>query len=516
MIVANLFPAAFSRTQMCYPNSYLAAINQFLCNLAMHVEKVFVFELPGCERAKNLWQYSHPPNLFFLSTVELSEFFRSQSVDIWHDFGYYNVNALAEMRASLGQEFCITVDMPAQNLLGTRSNKGECWGGCDAAIYSSRTFFELDKKARIHRAGAFPDKHLDLHACTIPLGLDIAMVNPSPKADTRCLLEFPEDETIVLCYIELTSSSQADLLPLMNAFCAVAHKRRKLRLIISGPDPQQLAGQLKSFVLEKMGNAQIVFLPNPVPHAIPLLFSAADIFVQPSDGVTNDSLITTIYAMAHRLAVIVPRYSLASTLIENHKSGVLISSYTNSTALEHIQWTLHYAPIQLGQSLVKHARGINSEEMLRNFLALVDDPSLRHTIKAYLNLWTTLLEKRQVSFAKPRDFDCKPMWTEFLCSMAPALGANLELRTTKLGNEVAQKKLKVATHYELKALLHAPTIIKILEVAQSGASIEAITKSILNIAGSADGSLLRAGIPYHIGWCLNEGLLTSLPVDLQM
>ena len=164
--------------------------------------------------------------------------------------------------------------------------------------------------------------------------------------------------------------------------------------------------------------------------------------------------------------------------------------------------------------MLVHLRNLVHDPQLRKtFGSAAYERALKHnnsnaTFRAYLNLWSSLLAKGNRHFSMPQDFDSGISGRDFLRSLAPPLDAAMRLRTTDLGNKVFRNHQKMAPQPELKGILSGSIILKILDLAGNGTSIEILAQSILDVPDLADcGSL--SSVLFHVGWCLNEGLLTS-------
>ena len=530
MIIASYLPPFTSSIQNCAPNSYLYTVHHFLNTLAEQVEKVFICNHSEGAQLQDS-QHSTSPKLRLVGGSELAQVLSEQPIDIWHDFGFHSPFVLKALRGSSGQEFSITYEVPPEYLLGIEACELMTLKSHDAVIYPLEKLSEF-----VHRDERYSDSTVtrDIKPSSqlvIPLGIDLESVRPMDKHDARCLLGYRGNDTVVLCHLELSSSSRSDLVPVFDAVRKAATAQKNTRLIISGTATPSLLYELRQLAYDSVGNLDVRFYLNPVAHAVPLLFSAADIFLLPSDGFSREALVTTTYAMAHKLPIILPEYCLAKALIEHEQSGLLVESYANEQALEYCLEALNFLPTVMSHSLVTNARGMHSAALVGKLVMMIQKPEwrtnigvaafnrakrlydIKHTVRAYVQLWQSLVNARSTRL-KPQKTRCLGRNRKFLIETQP-LNENLTLMTSDRGLTMLKQPV-IKIPYYWREWIYGSIVLQLLRASQEGATIGNLTRSLLETSGCTCSSYLKSGILYHIGWCLNEGLLESAASDIVM
>lgn len=170
----------------------------------------------------------------------------------------------------------------------------------------------------------------------IPLGVHAATFHTTEKAAARVELGIPRDRFVFLYFGRLAANTKMDLFPLILAMSRIVRSRCEREaplplLIIAGDDCEtHTAPLIEQFALELGIAEQVQVRPNPGLNAKHHLYSAADVFVSPSDNVQETFGITIIEAMAAGLPVIASDWDGYRDTVVNGRTGFLIPTYWNS------------------------------------------------------------------------------------------------------------------------------------------------------------------------------------------
>lgn len=158
-------------------------------------------------------------------------------------------------------------------------------------------------KQRTGKTLKFPPK-----LALLPLGVDTEKFKPREKDKARDTLKLPQDKIIILAAGRLNPYFKMDLFPLlqvMKKLTATVKNKNFLLLIVGQEQLEGYADELRKTAHE-LGLDNYVQIQEKFDNRLmPLYFSAADIFVSPSDNVQETFGITPIEAMASGLPVVV-------------------------------------------------------------------------------------------------------------------------------------------------------------------------------------------------------------------
>ena len=177
--------------------------------------------------------------------------------------------------------------------------------------------------AGVTPVGGEPPFRLEL----IPRAVDTERFQPvdaDGRQQARRLLGLPEHGRIALCFGRLTAYTKADLLPLIEAFCAASRSDDHL-LFVGREYPNGYAALLREAGAE-LGH-RLIIRGEASPSLRPLYYAASDLFVHPGDSVIEAFGNTVLEAMACGLPVIASDWVGFRDLVEPGVSGILVPTW---------------------------------------------------------------------------------------------------------------------------------------------------------------------------------------------
>ncbi|MBW1740037.1 MAG: glycosyltransferase family 4 protein [Deltaproteobacteria bacterium] len=163
----------------------------------------------------------------------------------------------------------------------------------------------------------------------IPLGIDTEMFTQRDKEGCRKKLGLPLDKLIILGVTRFSVYSKMDLYPLLQAFKMVLEslKVKNVFLVLAGADKLNYVSLLEDFS-SKLGIREFIqFKVNFSDDEKPLLYSAADIFVSPSDSFQETFGLSVVEAMASGLPAVVSDFNGYKDLVEHQINGFRVPTY---------------------------------------------------------------------------------------------------------------------------------------------------------------------------------------------
>ncbi len=363
----------------------------------------------------------------------------------------------------------------------------------------------------------------------IPLCVNTDLFKPRERIPTRRVLGLATSAMIIL-YVGYLSPLKADLIPLLSVFrqLVLSHPRMNLQLVLGGTGQERYVKQLLDEVNELGLQGQVIVKRGIDDWTKAQLFSAADIFVSPSDSIQESFGLALVEAMASGLPQIVADWDGYRSTVVHGRTGFLVPTYWGncdeaySTSGQVLGW--EYDHLALGQSVV-----VDTVELYKNLSWLAENDDLRqamstysrdrairefsykHTAQCYDDLWTELCHISDgIENAGPaRCFD-KPTYFEVFGHYASKTFD--ESWTVYINDECTQFRphlLRTAnrespwTNGLLNELLLRSLITAARESSGPDGGIE-VERLISITIGHAD---CRGTIKRHILWLLKYGIL---------
>jgi len=159
----------------------------------------------------------------------------------------------------------------------------------------------------------------------IPLGVDTKFLGRKDQARSRELLRLPLDKRILLYVGRLSESEKADLEPLLDLMCSLRQEEFRAHLVLAGQDINgNYCRSLRAIANDRGIGRDLTIIKNFPRLLKPWIFSAADVFVSPSDNIQETFGIAIVEAMACGLPVIASDWSGYRDLVQAGETGFLI------------------------------------------------------------------------------------------------------------------------------------------------------------------------------------------------
>ena len=361
----------------------------------------------------------------------------------------------------------------------------------------------------------------------IPLGVDTSLYRPRDKFDARTQIELPQDKLIILWVGRFSAYDKADLFPLLVVFKKVAEKHPDMVLVLAGDDKHRYGDKVKTLAGELGIADKVIFKLDPPVTSLPLLYSASDVFIAPSDSVQETFGLVVIEAMASGLPVVVSDWNGYKELVIHCEIGFKVPTYWARCdgmirpVAPLTSWLVNH--LYLAQSVC-----VDLGKMEEYLLALVENPELRSRmgekarehavanydwktiVKRYEELWMELKEeakrrgrevKRVVSF-EPQYFRV------FNHYPTEVLDEESQIKLTESGKKLLGGEGKTVEFYaEMRALLD-PSVMEEI-VTKLGE-----TDGWVKVGEVADKIRETHGVPseiviFQIMWMMKYGVLES-------
>jgi glycosyltransferase involved in cell wall biosynthesis len=359
----------------------------------------------------------------------------------------------------------------------------------------------------------------------IPLGVDTSLYKPRDKLDSRSQAELPQEKLLILWIGRFSAYDKADLFPLLLVFKRLVERHKDLILVLAGDDKYGYSKKAKVFADEIGISDRLVIKTDPPFSSLPLLFSASDIFVAPSDSVQETFGLVVVEAMASGLPVVASDWNGYRDLVIHGETGFRVPTYWAkcdsaicSTA-SISSWLIDH--LYLGQSIC-----VDLGMMERYLLALIENPDLRakmggrgreHVVAnydwrvvvgRYEELWRDL--KREAEGSK-RGIGMGPLFEPqyfrtFRHYPTEILDETSEIRLTEEGKKLISGESKTFEFYaEMKALLDPEAMEEIaarISEADGWVKVGEISKEIEGTYGIPSEMAI-----YQMMWMMKYGIL---------
>ena len=164
----------------------------------------------------------------------------------------------------------------------------------------------------------------------IPLGVDTQTYRPREKQALRQHFDLPDDKVILLWVGRFSHYDKMDLQPLLIAFKKALEKctEDKAVLVLAGDDSRHnYTTILKAYASQLGIEEHVIILTNRPRIDFPLLYSAADVFLSPSDNVQETFGQTVLEGMSSGLPVVCSDWDGYSISVVHGRTGFRVPTY---------------------------------------------------------------------------------------------------------------------------------------------------------------------------------------------
>ncbi len=211
----------------------------------------------------------------------------------------------------------------------------------------------------------------------IPMAVD-AREFKGRDEEARKSIGYADDEVVILYFGRMEMSGKADLGPLLLAFSRLRRTTQcRIRLVLAGAERTKVAELIAQFARDAGCADAVDIHSNPSQQVRMKLFSTADIFVSPGDGVPESFGLTPVEAMASGLPCVLSDWNGYRETIVPGKTGFLVpTSWSN---LGPCAEAFENCMIQPVSTLA--ATTVLDLDALESYLKLlVEDPNLRRSM----------------------------------------------------------------------------------------------------------------------------------------
>ena len=213
----------------------------------------------------------------------------------------------------------------------------------------------------------------------IPLGVDTQTYRPREKQALRQHFGLPNDKVILLWVGRFSHYDKMDLQPLLIAFKMALGKcsEDKAILVLAGDDSRHnYAEKVKAYASRLEIEEHIIILTNRSRVDFPLLYSAADVFLSPSDNIQETFGQTVLEGMSSGLPVVCSDWEGYSISVIHGRTGFRIPTYW----MECDGTICDYAPLspfRLNHLYLSQSVCVDVEQMSETLFLLISHDDLR-------------------------------------------------------------------------------------------------------------------------------------------
>ena len=380
-------------------------------------------------------------------------------------------------------------------------------------------------QTRLHEQFGFDLKY-EGRLDNIPLGVDTQTYRPRDKQALRQQFDLPLDKVVLLWVGRFSHYDKMDLRPLLLAFKAALEKCSKndAVLVLAGDDTRHNYTEKIIELATQIGiENDLIILKNRPRVDFPLLYSAADVFLSPSDNVQETFGQTVLEGMAAGLPVVCSDWEGYGVSVLHEKTGFLIPTYWMECDAD----ICTYAPIApwlYNQFYLSQSICFDVSYMANALHLLIDNDRLRrkmgqqarqHAIETYdwkviihryIALWEELY---QIANAHPVAAPQPPSWYRpqyfkaFEHYGTTTLKPTTQVRATNAQRAFPTTDESLPWYDEMNAKLHPEIIQRILSLSNGW-----ITTAQLENNVSQSMNISTESFRYHMLWLLKYDWLT--------
>jgi len=384
----------------------------------------------------------------------------------------------------------------------------------ESAVTTMRKWIDALRERFGNRMGLDFEGRLD----KIPLAVDSELFCRRGKSEQREHFKLPQDGVIVLYVGRFSPYDKMDLAPLLLAFKQATQGLSSCSLVLGGADSRfHYADQVKHLAAS-LGMADSVYILRDISDAdIPRLYSAADIFLSPSDNLQETFGQTIIEAMSSELPVVCSDWDGYRDLVEHEKTGYLIPTLWQRCDSRICDYASMWEPA-VPHFFLSQTVSVDVDLMAGSLRELISNAELRANmgangrrrvldlfdwrvvIRDYMELWEELnqVASKQEFSAQPLSWYRPDFFSTFDHYATSMLEPTTEVRATR--NEYSIPLLD-----DLACLMRPEVIAAIREHAQEPISVARLESSI-----RSEHQISEEEFQFHLLWMLKYNEMKKL------
>ncbi len=374
----------------------------------------------------------------------------------------------------------------------------------------------------------------------IPLAVDIDFYKPRARESARNSFKIPENSFVMLWVGRFSAIDKADLLPFIKMLFELiqANPGQELLLLCNGRQRfgENFGDAIQDFTAQ-LGISNNVRILDEPQDRMPLLYSAADIFVSPADNLQESFGLTPIEAMACGVPQIVSDWNGYRDTVVHGETGFLIPTYSGRCS-EHISEAAFltesaFDHLALSQSLV-----VDMAEMRNAIQNIIDNPDLQarmakasrqravqeysqeKIVSRYESLWSKLslmADKTPEYTNMDNDYTRPPYHQAFSHYPTRNLPEKTQIRITPSGKKLITGEFGLPLYYNNHWKYLNVEIIK--RIIDGAAKMDGkgqplgIDRILSVITKGSNTSESREDVFRHVLWLLKYGFLECIETE---
>ena len=361
---------------------------------------------------------------------------------------------------------------------------------------------------------------------SIPLGVNTQTYRLRDKQALRQQFGLPLDKVILLWVGRFSHYDKMDLRPLLLAFKAALEKcsKNEAVLVLAGDDTRyNYAVKVMESAIELGIEKHVIILKNRPRVDFPLLYSAADVFVSPSDNIQETFGLTILEGMASGLPIVCTDWNGYRATVRHGETGFRIPTYWMECDSEICTYapmsSLLFNQFYLSQSIcfdVKYMAnalclliendGLRSKMGLQARQHVLETYDWKVIIHRYIELWEELYH---IAASHPVTTRQSPSWfrpqyfKSFEHYATTILKPTTQVSVTNSGREFPTTDEPLPWYDELNTKLDPEIIHTILNLSTCWITIAALEEHLFRHM-----NISTERFRYHLLWLLKYDWLT--------